>query len=76
MGWGGVGVFKMNLCSRTESESRPLSHSPLCPSRIMADVFSPGLLLMLMMSSLDWLSTPGSAFLFDRDRAKSGELII
>uniref|UniRef100_A0A3P9HRD4 Growth hormone receptor a n=1 Tax=Oryzias latipes TaxID=8090 RepID=A0A3P9HRD4_ORYLA len=40
----------------------------------MADVFSPGLLLMLMMSSLDWLSTPGSAFLFDRDRAKSAPL--
>lgn len=73
---GGGGVFKMDLCSSTESESRPLSHSPLCSSRIMADVFSPGLLLVLMMSSLDWLSTPGSAFLFDQDRTKSGELLI
>ncbi|RVE68070.1 hypothetical protein OJAV_G00088010 [Oryzias javanicus] len=40
----------------------------------MADVFFPALLLVLMMSSLDWLFTPGSAFLFDRDRTKSAPL--
>jgi len=56
------------------------SHSPpLSLSSIMMAVSlsSSNLLLLLMISSLDWLSSPGSGFLIDQDHmSSSGELLI
>lgn len=77
-------VFHMGMSSWRPTDnyndrvSVPLSFSPLSLSlsSIMA-VSSSSVHLLLLLSSLDWLSTRGSAFLTDRDRlTSSGRLLV
>ncbi len=60
--------------------SLSLCHSPLCLSlsSIMAVSWSSSdLLLLLLISSLDWMCNPGSAFLIGRDdMTSSGRLLV
>lgn len=55
-----------------------LSFSPVSLSSIMAvPSSSSNLLILLLISSLDWLSTPGSAFYMGRDHmTPSGRLLV